>query len=246
VRALFMLSIPTPLLQLGVGQDLKAAMLKLSAALPESRRGEQQAARQRIHLDARWWGQAEGPGPHLGTAQQALWGDRKLRIVTRMFFGSQVEQVVEPLGLVAKAGEWYLVAQIGGGLRVFRVRDLLSAQALAERFDRAEDFDLARFWEEHCRQVEAERGLFVVRLRVSQGMARELPWRLGEQARTALEKAGEADEGGWREIALVFDSHEQARDKVLSLGGGAEVLEPLALRRSVEDLATQILNRYSK
>ena len=41
VRALFMLSIPSPLMQLGVGQELRAAMLKLSAALPESRRREQ-------------------------------------------------------------------------------------------------------------------------------------------------------------------------------------------------------------
>ena len=35
-RALFMLSIPTPLLQLGVGQELKAALLKVTAALPEN------------------------------------------------------------------------------------------------------------------------------------------------------------------------------------------------------------------
>ena len=32
VRALFMLSIPAPLAELGVSQDLKAALLKLSAA----------------------------------------------------------------------------------------------------------------------------------------------------------------------------------------------------------------------
>jgi predicted DNA-binding transcriptional regulator YafY len=243
-RALFMLSIPTPLLQLGVGPELKAAMLKLSAALPEARRGEQQAARQRIHLDARWWGQAEGPGPHLGTAQRALWDDRRLRIVTRMYFGTEVEQVVEPLGLVAKAGEWYLVTRVGGGARVFRVRDLLSAEDLGERFERPADFDLAGFWEGYARGVEADRGLFGVRLRISAGLARELPWRLGEQAAGALARAGAADADGRWVIEVVFDSHEQARDKVLSFGGGAEVLEPLGLRRSVEDFAAQILNTY--
>jgi predicted DNA-binding transcriptional regulator YafY len=36
VRALFMLSIPTPLVELGISQELKAAMRKLSAALPRN------------------------------------------------------------------------------------------------------------------------------------------------------------------------------------------------------------------
>jgi predicted DNA-binding transcriptional regulator YafY len=252
VRALFMLSIPTPLLQLGVGQELKAAMLKLGAALPEARRGEQMAARQRIHLDASWWGQPASPGQHLGTVQHALWQDKCLRINTRMFFGSQVEQVVEPLGLVAKAGEWYLVALVGlntlSGLspRVFKVRDLVSAERLEEGFKRPADFDLAVFWAEHCRQVEADHGLFAVQLRVSARLARELPWRLGEQAVGALTQASKPDERGWQLVDLVFDSHEQARDKVLSFGGGAEVVQPLALRRSVEDFALQILNVYTK
>ena len=34
VRALFMLNIPAPLIDLGMGQELRAALLKLSAALP--------------------------------------------------------------------------------------------------------------------------------------------------------------------------------------------------------------------
>ena len=114
-RALFMLSIPSPLLQLGVGPDLTAAMFKLSAALPESRRREQQAARQRIHLDAAWWGQSGLPGPHLGVVQQAVWQDRRLRIVTRTLFGAEIELNVDPLGLVAKASEWYLVARRENG-----------------------------------------------------------------------------------------------------------------------------------
>ena len=62
-RALFMLSIPAPLAQLGVDRELKAAMLKLSAALPDSRRSDETRARQRIHLDSSWWFQAEEAVP---------------------------------------------------------------------------------------------------------------------------------------------------------------------------------------
>src|SRR5512147_2861952 len=76
-RALFMLSIPAPLDQLGVGQELRAALLKLSAALPSSRRPDEERARQRIHIDSLAWFQGEDPVPHLHTLQQAVWQDRR-------------------------------------------------------------------------------------------------------------------------------------------------------------------------
>src|SRR5512138_2111144 len=48
-RALFMLSIPAPLRQLGMGQKFKGALLKLSASLPERQRADELRTRQRIH-----------------------------------------------------------------------------------------------------------------------------------------------------------------------------------------------------
>src|SRR5690349_22821168 len=40
-RALFMISIPAPLTQLGLEQTLKGALRKLSAALPDTRRADE-------------------------------------------------------------------------------------------------------------------------------------------------------------------------------------------------------------
>lgn len=51
-RALFMLSIPQPLADLGVGPELAAALRKLAAALLTARRGDETRVRQRFHLDA--------------------------------------------------------------------------------------------------------------------------------------------------------------------------------------------------
>jgi len=246
VRALFMLSIPSPLMQLGVGQELRAAMLKLSAALPESRRREQQGARQRIHLDAAWWGQSGLPGPHLLTVQQAVWQDRRLRIVTRTHFGAEIELSVDPLGLVAKASEWYLVARREDGWRVFKVSDLVKADLLEQSFLRPPDFDLPGFWAAYCRQVESERGLFWAELRISAALAWELPVRLGDRAPLVLAEAGPPDETGWRRVRMPFDSLELARDKILTFGGAAEVLEPPALARSVADFADQIRRVYEE
>lgn len=244
VQALFMLSIPSPLLALGVGAELKAALLKLTAALPESRLRDQQLARQRIHLDASWWGQSGRPGPHLSAAQQAVWQLRRLHIQLRTFFGGEIELVVEPLGLVAKASDWHLVALREARPRVYRVADLTGAEALPERFERPVDFDLVSFWEDYCRQVEVERGLYTAVLRISPRLAREFRWHLGEQAAGALAEATPPDERGWRVVKCAFRNEIEACARVLGLGGAAEVLEPEALRKSVIDFAGQILGVY--
>jgi predicted DNA-binding transcriptional regulator YafY len=243
-RALFMLSIPTPLLQLGVGQELKAALLKVTAALPDTHRKDQQAARQRIHLDASWWGQSGQPGPHLGTVQQSVWQERALRLVTRTIFGAEIEQVVEPLGLVAKANEWYLVALRGGRPHVYRVASLVQAEVLAQPVQRPPDFDLAAYWERYCAHVEAEHGLFWVRACISPILARDFRIYFGERSAGILAEAGLPGVDGWREVRLPFDNLEQARERILGLGGAIRVMEPDPLRESVIDFARQTLAAY--
>jgi len=82
VRALFMLGIPAPLADLGMSQELGAALLKLSAALPDARRHDEERVCfcQRFHLDSTWWRQGEELVPHLQTIHQAVWQDRKLHL----------------------------------------------------------------------------------------------------------------------------------------------------------------------
>src|SRR5512139_384786 len=131
-RALFMLSIPAPLDQLGVTQELKAALLKLSAALPEARRHDEERVRQRVYLDSLNWFQAEEAAPYLQTLYRAVWDDRKVAITLRVqfdaFIDAQIEQVIAPYGLVSKAGVWHIVAARHGvaqhdQLRVYRAAD---------------------------------------------------------------------------------------------------------------------------
>jgi predicted DNA-binding transcriptional regulator YafY len=231
-------------MQLGVGQELKGALLKLTASLPEARYRDRQMARQRIHLDASWWGQSGQPGPHLGIVQQALWQERRLRIVTRTHFGTLIEAEIEPLGLVAKANDWHLVALRRDRPRIYRVADLVEAEMLGNGFSRPPDFDLVGFWEGYCAQVEGERGMFWVTARISPALARELPLHLGDQARSILAQAGEPDELGWRVVRMPFEGLEQARVRLLGFGSAAEVLEPEPLRKSVIDFARQIVDFY--
>jgi predicted DNA-binding transcriptional regulator YafY len=244
VRALFMLSIPAPLAELGVGQELKAALLKLSAALPASRRADEERVRRRIHLDSVEWFQASEPVPHLGTIQRAVWEDRRLHLSYRLPFDARGEWRVEAYGLVAKASTWYLVCARNGHIRALRVAHVLDARLADESFERPADFDLAAFWKAWCVEVEDTRPFYPVTVRVAPGLGPWLPHFFGEQIRAAVAQAGSPDAAGWLRLTLPFETLEDARARLLGFGGAVEVLAPPALRDSVQDYARQIVALY--
>ncbi|MEJ2736004.1 MAG: WYL domain-containing protein [Anaerolineae bacterium] len=166
VHALFMLSIPAPLAELGVDQELRAALLKLAAALPDARRHDEVRARQRIHLDSEGWFETKEPVPHLQTIQQALWQDHRLHITYRLPREAQAGWLIEPYGLVAKGNTWHLVCVRDGHMRVYRVSRVLDAAVMPETFERPASFNLAAFWRDWCAQVEENRPHYPVTVRV--------------------------------------------------------------------------------
>jgi predicted DNA-binding transcriptional regulator YafY len=249
-RALFMLLGSSPLDRLGVSQELRSAVMKISAALPEARRVEEEQVRQRFFLDWSWWFHAQEPTPHLLSVQQAVWGDLKLRIHYRTFFGSPVTVEVDPYALVAKAGAWFLVAGMESIPRVYRITWLSQAEVLDTKALRPENFDLPGFWRQWCADYERQQRAFLVKLRVAPELAQMLPLYFGEPEKmlvnegAAQDAAQDADE--WVTLTLPFESFNSARERILSFGAAAEVLEPLALRCSVRDFAEQIAAFYQR
>lgn len=246
LRALFMVGIPESLARLGVSQELRSALLKLSAALPASRRDDEARVRQRIHLDPAWWPQDDQPAPHLRSIYEAVWHDRRLRVAFRVGpLAIPLEQMVDPYGLVAKAGAWYLVYATSGSVRAQLVSALTSARATEQTFTRIADFDLATFWREWCADQDRRRSIYRVKARIAPRFVAELPRYFGGDIQERLARAGPADERGWIAIELVFESLDAARDRLLGFGSAVEVLEPHALRRSMLDYAEQIAGLYA-
>jgi len=243
-RALFMLSIPAPLTDLGVGQELRAALLKLSASLPNIHRRDEDKVRQRFYLDSTWWRQAGEHVPHLRVIQQAVWENCKLQIVYQPLFADKIERLVDPLGLVAKAGIWHLVYTRKSKLYVHRVSDLLDVHIFEETFERPVDFDLSVFWEKWCAEYESYLVDFTVTVRVAPSFLPVLSRYFGSDIRVRIAQAKSTEAGGWIVLELAFESFEAARDRIMGFGRGVEVLEPPALRRSVLDFAEQIVALY--
>jgi predicted DNA-binding transcriptional regulator YafY len=243
-RALFTMSIPAPLRQLGMGAKFKAALHKLSASLPDARRADEARTHQRIHLDSSWWFQSEQQNPCLQTIQQALWQDRGLCIKVRWeFFNTEFEQDAEPYGLVAKANVWYLVYGRGGSPHVTRISQIVEAELSPESFIRPPAFDLETFWEDWCKKYESEPP-FCTRVRVAPEALPMLAEYVGDRARAGLTETRLLEADGWVTLDLPFESFVAARTRLLGLGRAVEVLEPESLRKSLIDFAEQVVGFY--
>jgi predicted DNA-binding transcriptional regulator YafY len=217
--------------------------------LPAARRHDEGHVRQRIHLDWVGWHQPEEPVPHLRTIHQAVWQDRSLHIAYPLEIVSyvkQFERLVDPYGLVAKAGVWYLVCAGDGRTRILRVSQILDAHIADERFQRPADFDLATFWDYWCVRQEESRPSYPVTARVSPNIVPFLPRYFGERIHIAIARAGPPDAAGWITLTLPFETASAARERILGFGSAVEVLEPEPLRKNIIDYAVQIVAFYDR
>ncbi len=243
-RALFMLSIPEALNELGVGQKLKTALLKLAVALPQDRIALVNETQQRIYLDSTPWTSTDEPAIHLGIIHQALWEDKKLWLEYQGSFDTQVEIDIAPLGLVSKVNTWYLLGLTEGYLRVLRVKDILQVRILEQHFKRDTNFNLANTWMEWCREYQDRRPVYLAKVKVAPELSNKLDMYLGETVRYEIVETEQGKESGWMVVNISFENFFRARECILSLGSAAEVLEPEALKLSVIDFARQIIDFY--
>jgi len=155
-------------------------------------------------------------------------------------------RVVGPLGLVNKAGTWYLVAATRSGrVAVFRAGRITSAQVLNEPFERPADFELPRFWERWSAEFTSTRPRLPVRLRASPEALAVFGEIFGDDARPALDAALPPDEQGWQVVTLSFEHELAAAHRLAGFGGRVEVLSPSSVRERLLATAREILGRYA-
>jgi predicted DNA-binding transcriptional regulator YafY len=239
-EALLILGVPGALSELGLAGTASAAQDKISRTVPASA-----ASSALIHLDMPAWFRASDPAqgvPWLRTIASAV---RKGRALQISYKGQP--RVAWPLGLVNKAGTWYLVA-MGDGRdepAVFRVGRISAARELAEPVARPAGFDLAAFWATWSAAFEASRPRVEVRLRASPSALGAFPEVFGDGARDAIAVGGPPDPNGWREITLTFEHDVAAGHKLAGFGGQVQVLSPAPVRDWILATAREILALYS-
>lgn len=240
-EAVFITGLPDTAAALGLGPAATSARRKLMAALPPPLRDGAGRMSERFHLDPLGWYRAADPVAELPELARAVLDQRV--VAMRYQSWTQVrEWRVEPLGLILKAGEWYLVAASGGKPRIFKVTSILALAIEADGFERPQGFDLPAFWAGELARFEARLRPGRAALRASAtGRARLAA--LGVYAARAVEAAGPPDPQGWAPVELPFETLEQAALLLLGLGPEIEVLEPPELRARLAELAEGVLRR---
>lgn len=242
-RALFLSGLPGPAGELGLGDEVQAAELKLLAALPADWQNEARRMSSRFHLDPKGWFASGHKPEFLKLVADAVWGERRLQI--RYDSWTRVsDRRIDPLGLVLKGGIWYVVANTDSGLRTYRLSQMLSLTDTAESFERPRDFDLPAYWQSSTAQFEREIYVAVAKVRATRiGISRLRD--ISPAVREAIDAMKpELDATGWTTLDVPIEEEVWATREMTRIGAEIEVLEPPTLRARMAAIATQLAGFY--
>ncbi|REE72908.1 putative DNA-binding transcriptional regulator YafY [Rhodococcus wratislaviensis] len=238
--ALMLLGVPSIADDLGLRDVTAAAQSKLLGALPVPLRAGAQLWRDRLYVDAPGWFAGPRDTGDLPVVASAVLEGRRLGIRYRK--GSRsAARTLDPLGLVAKAGVWYLVAQHRRRTLSYRVSRISGATVLKQPAVRPDDFDLGAWWTASVAEFDRALLRFRCRVRLSPASWRRLPRVVGVEA--ARVEPGPPDDEGWVTVDLLLEAEDVALDQLTVLGGGVEVLQPHSLRESLRAVGDAIARR---
>jgi predicted DNA-binding transcriptional regulator YafY len=231
-QAVFLGGLAGPAADLGLRSAVQSAELKLLTALPAAWRDDAKRIASRLHLDPIDWYREAAPLPHLGTVADAVWHEKRLAVRYESWLGTGA-RTLHPLGLVLKAGTWYLVAASEGSPRTYRVSNILEATVLDQPVKRPRPFDLADYWRASVQRFEA--GLYTAQAVVQATPAglKQLGHLNAAVAKAVATAPQASDTKGRTRLRIPIESIEHATRQLLSLSPEVEVLGPAALRRSI-------------
>ncbi|MGX1133311.1 putative DNA-binding transcriptional regulator YafY [Streptomyces glaucescens] len=241
-RALFVLAAQGAHAALGLDTALASALRKVMAALPAPHRPAADAVSRRVLVDATRWKGGPQPAADLEALQAAVFTDRRLRLRYR-HGGADAPRTytVDPYGLVAKAGVWYLVADRRATPRLFRADRVRSARVLDEPVRRRPGVELADVWEVLRRGVEERPGGLDVTARVRRDrldlfLRINRPW-------LAADPDDPVGDGEWVTVRLSYGVLGEARG-LLQFADHVEVVSPPEVRAELARAAAAVTELY--
>ncbi|MGE5133005.1 MAG: helix-turn-helix transcriptional regulator [Gemmatimonadota bacterium] len=239
-EALLILGVPPAVSELGLGGTLAAAQRRIQVTAGVS------AETALVHLDMPRWFSGQEEVPELRTLAQAV---RQGRLAEFRYREEKRSRIAGPLGLVNKAGIWYLVARAGRpgsdrDIAVFRASRISLARVLSQPAGRPAGFELAAFWARWSAEFAATRPQVTAVVRAAPEALAAFPEVFGDGARAAIAAASGPDQRGWRVVRLSFEHETAAAHRLAGFGGSVEVLRPAAVRDRLVATARAIIERY--
>ncbi|ADB32588.1 Helix-turn-helix type 11 domain protein [Kribbella flavida DSM 17836] len=236
-QALFLLVGPAA----AIAPEAKAALRKLVRALPESFRGDAEAAAEAVVIDPAGWGELDKARPVVvNDLQHAVVRRLKVRLSYAGRRGAPPsERLVDPLGLVAKDDVWYLIAGTERGQRTFRVDRVLEATVTDRPAERPDDFDLSVAWARVVDEMEQNRSLLAATVVMQERHLWVMQDRLGRHCEV-LDSPG----NGLVKIRVTAPSPLMIAQHLAGWGGSIEVLDPPSVQAELARLGGELVSRY--
>ena len=227
---------------LGLGAVLAVARSKLRSGLPGRVQAQLDVVNERVLLDSTGWFRVAEPDEALPDLARAVWTGRRVDVRYRRAEAT-VARRLDPLGLVLKAGRWYLVAAHRGEPRTYRTSRVEAATVLRDEVVRPRGFDLERYWQDAADAFDADLRRLPVRLALpAESLAdlrRHVPGRLtGVAAGRAVPLPD-----GRVEVMLGMEGVDVAADQLCAVPG-VEVLDPPELRDRLRERGEQLARAH--
>ncbi len=249
VQALFLAGLPSAATELGLGAAATSARLKMMAALPIEWREQANTVASRLHIDPiDWYRSAETPHA-LQEVASAVWSGARIRVQYQSWRGLSTREL-EPLGIVLKAGAWYLVARTVGKANAltFRLANIQSLERTQKRFKRPARFDLAQYWHDSTQRFEAELYKHSAQIAVS---PRAQTWLANGRLKALslpeqenVEASSAHIPKGWVQFLLPIESVEHGVRQLLGFGAEVKVLQPASLKISLIEEIQRLRLQY--
>ena len=222
--------------------EVNAALRKLVQALPETFRGDAEAAASSLVVDPDQWGSTrpEHPEPpHLRALQDAVISSVQVQMSYVDRDGAESERLVAPFGVVSKGTRWYLIAGTAKGQRTFRIDRVSAVAPTGDAVVRPADFDLAESWRQIADEVDRRRAPFEVQATCRPDGLQLLRYVFG----TRLDVGG-TDEDGRVEVVIRGPSEVILAGELAGLVEWIDVIGPVDITERLADIGRSLVERY--
>ena len=150
----------------------------------------------------------------------------------------QCEYIVDPYGLVSKAGRWYLIADVDGVSMLFSLERLSHYEILSDRATPGSGRTLHSVWGDLKQRTESLGHIEILaQLRHSRiDLAQRI---LGNRLVHVSEPHDD-----WCHVTIRYPTLESVR-QLLQFGDHIEILRPKAARQRAQELAYELAHRHS-
>jgi predicted DNA-binding transcriptional regulator YafY len=236
-RTLFLVAGPSA----SATPQVKAALRKLVRALPEPFRATAEEAASAVVLDPSSWDRTPiTPPEHLEALQRAVVDGVQVRIAYAGRDRPMSERTIHPLGLVAKASVWYLVAGTDARMRTFRVGRIRSIEVTDDPVDRPNGFDLERTWRSIVDRLDEQRVWFRAEARVDPNAVGWLRGAFGKRV-----TAGDTAADGRVAVEFRSWSAQSLAAELAPFGAVVEVTSPDEVRVELARIGEALRRLYA-